>query len=165
MTASTYSATVGTEEEGRMWVGVPQPLRPGGVAVNEGMVRLLCHAVQDANPRYWEGAESPPSMLFTWVIELPWTPQYPAKRPILAVKVPLPGDQVINVKRRVEFYEVVRFGDQLSMTETIVSISDEKTTALGRGHFVVTEGLITRQDGTAVGKVINNLFRYRVRND
>lgn len=163
MTTSKYSATIGTEAEGRAMIGNSMPTRSGGVVVNDGLIRLLCGAVQDANPRYWEEGESPPALLFTWLLDMPWAPGLPARRPPMAIGIPLPGDQVLNVSQHVEFYEKIRVGDHLSMTETLISISDEKTSHLGTGHFVQTKIDVTRQDSARVATITNNLFRYQPR--
>jgi uncharacterized protein len=163
MDAPRFSAQVGTEAEGRAMIGTSAPVRRGGVPVNEGMIRLLCSSIKDGNPRYWEQGEAPPAMLLSWLLDLPWAPDMPASRRILSGAVPLPGDQLVNAGQHVEFHEKILVGDQLSMLETLIEISDEKTTHLGIGHFVKTRMDVTRQDGTLVATITNNLFRYRTK--
>lgn len=161
MSTSKYSIAVGTEEEGRALIGTKSAPLQGGVAVNDGMIRLLCASLRDGNPRYWDEGESPPGMAFVWVQSMPWAPDRPVRPRVLATTIPLPGNQVVNTKQRVEFHETIRVGDVLTIVEELVSISEEKTTTLGRGHFVVTKGVITRQDDVPVATVTNTLFRYR----
>ncbi|WIW89505.1 MaoC family dehydratase N-terminal domain-containing protein [Sphingobium sp. V4] len=161
MAEAEYTITVGTEEEGRRLIGTSTPPRKGGVAVNDGMIRLLCSSVEDGNPRYWGGGECPPGMLYTWIQEMPWAPGQAVRGRVMAVTIPLPGNQVVNAGQKVEFHETIRVGDTLSIVETLESISEEKSTPLGRGHFVVTRADISREDGTIVASVVNNLFRYR----
>lgn len=161
MSTSDYTIVLGTEEEGRRMIGAKSAPVFGGVAVNEGMIRLICASIQDGNPRYWQDGECPPGMAYTWVQAMPWAPGQSVRPRVLATTIPLPGNQVVNAKQRVEFHEVIRVGDHLKLVEELVSISEEKTTPLGRGHFVVTKGTISRQDDMPVATVTNTLFRYR----
>lgn len=161
MATSKYTIVVGTEAEGRAMIGHRTPPVAGGVAVNEALIRLVCTTIRDGNPRYWQDGESPPGMAYTWIQTMPWAPDQPVRPRVLAVTVPLPGDRVVNTNQRVEFHEIIRVGDRLSMVEELVSISEEKATPVGRGHFIVTTGIISRQDGVCVATVTNTLFRYR----
>lgn len=161
MSTSDYTIAIGTEEEGRRLIGTKSAPVFGGVAVNEGMIRLMCASIRDGNSRYWQEGESPPGMAYVWVQAMPWAPGQSVRPRVLATTIPLPGNQVVNVQQRVEFHEVMRVGDQLKLVEELVSISDEKTTPLGRGHFVVTKGVISREDDVPVATVTNTLFRYR----
>lgn len=161
MSSSDYTIAIGTEEEGRRMIGTRSARICGGVAVNEGMIRLLCASIRDGNARYWDEGESPPGMAYAWVQAMPWAPGQSVRPRVLATSIPLPGDLVVNARQRVEFHDVIRVGDRLQLVEELVSISEEKTTPLGRGHFVVTEGTISRQDDVPVATVTNTLFRYR----
>lgn len=161
MSAPKYDIAIGSETEGRSWIGRSNAPRQGGVAVNDGMIRLLCGTIHDANPRYWQEGESPPGMLYTWILDMPWAPGQPVRRPVMAIGVPLPGNLVANVAQKVEFHEIIKVGDLLTIVETLESISTEKSTPLGRGHFVVTKADVTREDGMLVATVTNTMFRYR----
>ena len=162
-----YSAVIGSLDEGRAWIGKTAPPKSGAVAVDPGMIAVFCAAVEDGNPRYWppadspETGESPPALLLTWAMDLPWSPTRPVREGPLCVRVPLPGDVVANVKQSAEFYVPIRVGDRLTMTETLTDISDLKSTALGKGHFVTTQAEFRRQDGVLVATMTNTLFRYR----
>jgi len=46
------------------------------------------------------------------------------------------------------------------VVEELVSVSPEKKTRLGVGHFVQTLETFRRQDGTVVAKNRNTLFRF-----
>jgi 3-oxo-4,17-pregnadiene-20-carboxyl-CoA hydratase alpha subunit len=161
-----YSATVGSLEQGRAFIGRPQPAQRGALTVDAGLIRLFCASVQDANEAYWseDAAISPPALLYTWTFQLPWTPWAGNERvPALGVRVPLPGDQVANVHQSAEFYRRIRVGDRLTVTETVLDITDEKHTALGDGFFVTTEAQVHRQDGLLIARLHNTLLRYRSR--
>jgi hypothetical protein len=51
-------------------------------------------------------------------------------------------------------------GDRLSVVEEVVSVSPEKTTKLGVGHFIQTLDTFMRDDGTVVALNRNTLFRF-----
>lgn len=153
---------IGTLEEARALIGKPSAPRTGGIAVNAAMIQLLCGSLEDRNPRYWEGDESPPGLLQTWVLDLPWSPETGRGVPSI-IRVPLPGDQVVNSGQQVEFFERIRVGDRLTMTARLNAISDEKETHLGVGHFVETQIDVTNQTGALVAVVTNTAFRYRAR--
>lgn len=160
----------GTVDEARALIGVAQPAKVGQVPVDLAMIRLFCGMVEDGNRSYWDdefarqswgGVPSPPALLFTWVLPLPWNPATPFREGPLCVRVPLPGTHLANVKQGAEFFARVMVGDRLSMVETLTSLSEEKSTRLGRGHFITTRGEFTRNGDPAVVAVLTNtLFRY-----
>ncbi len=80
---------------------------------------------------------------------------------VMAAKVPLPGDKPINVTTEFEYFLPVREGDVMNMTDTLVSISEEKTTKIGTGHFITAVGEYRNQRGELVARSTNVLFRYR----
>ena len=151
-------------------IGTTGPTRSAAMPVNAPMIRYFCGIVEDGNAGYWSdafaeaqwgGIISPPAMLHSWAIPLPWQPEGAQLPTSLSMTVPLPGDKPINVSSEAEFFEPIRVGDMLDYTETLLSISDEKTTRVGTGHFVETVLDVRRQDGTIVARVSNILFRYR----
>src|SRR6201992_259819 len=73
---------------------------------------------------------------------------------------PLRGHTLINAANDVEFVEPIVEGDLLAVVEELVSVSPEKTTRLGVGHFVQTLETYRRQDGTVVAVNRNTLFRF-----
>jgi acyl dehydratase len=145
------------------------PAQVGGVAVNPAMIRQFCGLTEDANPSYWNaeyaatrwgGLVSPPAMLLTWALALDWTPDCATGQPPLCLRVPLPGDTLINVSQGAELRGPIRVGERLAMTEELVDLSEEKRTRLGPGHFVTTRGVFRQVDGTVVGELTNVLFRF-----
>ncbi|MDB5428919.1 MAG: acyl dehydratase [Caulobacter sp.] len=168
--SSGLSLRLGTLEEGRALIGVVGPTRPAAMAVNAPFIRYFCGVVEDANPGYWSddfanaqwgGVISPPAMLHSWAIPLPWEPAGGQPVTSISMQAPLPGDKPINVSSDAEFFEPIRVGDLLNYTETLLSISEEKVTRIGAGHFVETALEVRRQDGALVARVTNVLFRYR----
>jgi acyl dehydratase len=72
----------------------------------------------------------------------------------------LPGTTFINAANDVEFLQPIVEGDRLTVVEELVSVSPEKQTRLGVGHFVQTLETYRRQDGAVVAKSRNTLFRF-----
>jgi len=164
---------IGTYEDARALVGnVHQVLESSG-PVNEAMIRYFASAPEDANPSYWDdefareqwgGVVSPPSMLVHWVLPPPWSPDDPSGHlapPILVMRVPLPGDTIINISVDYSYSRPVRVGDRLRMVEELVDVSPEKTTRLGTGHFITTSATISVPDDEVVATQTNVLFRFR----
>jgi uncharacterized OB-fold protein len=60
-----------------------------------------------------------------------------------------------------EYVRYLRIGDELTVTQTIEAVSDEKKTALGDGHFVTTRMIYTDQRGEVVGTQRWSILKYR----
>jgi acyl dehydratase len=130
---------------------------------------MFAATVQDANPGYWDvdfaaavwgGLIAPPALLMGWLIPTPWQPDGQPPVPSLAIRIPLPGTTFVNASNEVEFFDPIREGDRLTVVEEVVSISPEKRTRLGAGHFVETLETYTRDDGSPVALNRNTLFRF-----
>jgi hypothetical protein len=164
---------IGTYEQALAMVGTQsQPRRAEG-PVNVAMIRCFCASTEDANPGYWDDAFakqqwgaiiSPPAMLVHWLFPPPWRPGQPTggslAPEVLGTLVPLPGDTVINVSVDYEYRRQIRVGDHLAMVEELIAVSPEKTTWLGRGHFVTTLATYRDQHDKIVATETNTLFRY-----
>jgi acyl dehydratase len=161
-----YEIPTGTLEQARKMIGIETNERCGEVAVNDGMILSFCAMVEDPNPAYWVPDEqgrrrAPPAMFMTWVMPPPWSPGGAKPEPLLAAKVPLPGTSLINAFNDTIFFDWARTGDRVCVTETLLEVSDEKTTALGRGHFVTTRSFFTRAgSGEKLAQMDNVLFRF-----
>jgi acyl dehydratase len=134
---------------------------------------LFAAMVHDGNRSYWDaefarqkwgGLLAPPALLMGWLIPPPWVPaqQGSDRRAVasVALRVPLPGTTFINAANDVEFLEPIVEGDLLTVVEELASVSPEKQTRLGPGHFVETLETYRRQDGTVVATCRNTLFRF-----
>jgi acyl dehydratase len=162
----------GTVDQARQWIGRSGSTNFAHERVTRGMIRFYASMVQDDNPAYWDqryadrrwgGLRCPPGLLMAFQLELPWTPpDVPELGVGLTADVPLPAefDTVINVGTETTFREPIVEGDWLNVIETILDVSDEKETELGRGHFVTSKATFRRQDGTVVAENENVLFRH-----
>ncbi|MGV0853456.1 FAS1-like dehydratase domain-containing protein [Mycolicibacterium phlei] len=150
-------------------VGTRTAPRHAGTAVSGARIQHFAAMVRDANPSYWDpefatrqwgGLVAPPAMLMAWLIPPPWTPGEQNPTAAIALRVPLPGTTFINASNDAEFLAPIREGDRLSVVEEVVSVSPEKRTRLGTGHFVETRDEYRRQDDTLVAVNRNTLFRF-----
>jgi acyl dehydratase len=141
--------------------------------VNEAMAHFWCEMVEDPNPIYFDGAYArstwlqgtfaPPAMLYTWGRPLVWPER---ARETAIDDLQLEGcDQVLAVNAVQEYFLPIRYGDTLTTTSKLASVSDEKTTRLGTGHFVTTVETTRNQHGQVVGTHTFTLFFYRPAGD
>lgn len=173
MSALSYQLTFGTYEDALRMVGAAGEPRTAATAVSAARIQLFAAMVHDGNRSYWDaefarqtwgGLLAPPALLMGWLIPPPWDPhqQESAGRPAasMVLRVPLPGTTFINAANDVEFFEPIVEGDVLTAVEELVSVSPEKRTRLGVGHFVETLETYRRQDGAVVATCRNTLFRF-----
>ena len=168
-TTSGYSLPLGTLAEARAMVGRRTAPRRAEAEVSWGMVKHFCAMTHDANPSYWDpsfatsqwgGLVAPPAMLMTWLMPVEWSPTSASPEPMLPARVPLPGASMVNGSNDTTYFLPVLVGDRLTVEEELVSVSEEKSTRLGVGHFVETLSVYRNQDGTVVAEVRNTLFRF-----
>jgi acyl dehydratase len=165
----SYQLAFGTYEDALRMVGAAGEPRTAATAVSGARIQLFAAMVHDGNRSYWDaefarakwgGLLAPPALLMGWLIPPPWEP---AGRPPVAgivLRVPLPGTTFINAANDVEFLQPIVEGDRLTVVEELVSVSPEKRTRLGVGHFIETLETYTRQDGGVVARNRNTLFRF-----
>jgi len=165
----SYEFAFGTYEEGLRMVGHKSEPRVAATAVSGARIQMFAATVRDANPGYWDlefatqtwgGLIAPPAMLMGWLIPPPWQPSGRPPVPSIAIRIPLPGTSFVNASNEVEFLEPIKEGDRLTVVEEVVSISPEKRTRLGAGHFVETLETYYRNDGETVALNRNTLFRF-----
>jgi acyl dehydratase len=77
------------------------------------------------------------------------------------LEVPLPADDLINVSTDTRFHAPIRIGSRLTYHDRVLSISDEKRTSLGSGHFVTTESEVCDERGTKLATNRNVMLRFR----
>ncbi len=144
--------------------------RTAPYAINEVMARFWCEMVEDANPVYFDetyaggtwlqGRFAPPAMLFTWGMQPVWAET--ARPPSMVSRLELDGcTNTVAVNSVQDYHVPLRYGDTLTITHQLTSISDEKTTRLGCGHFVSTKDTFRNQSGEVVGTHTFTLFIYR----
>jgi len=159
--------------EQRAMVGRETNPHPAPYPVNEAMARFWCEMVEDPNPIYFDdaharntwlqGAFAPPAMLYTWGRPLIW-PESTRETAIDGLNIEGCA-QTIAVNAVQEYFIPIRYGDQLTTTNKLAAISDEKTTRLGTGHFITTVETLRNQHGQVVGTHTFTLFRYRAAGD
>jgi uncharacterized OB-fold protein/acyl dehydratase len=145
-------------------------------AVNQAMIRHWCEAVGDSNPVYLDPVAAaasvhgqiiaPPTMLQAWIMRgLRYQPPEGGSR----------SDELMELLNKHGFTSVVatnceqdyvrdlHLGDHLTLTSTIESVSDEKQTALGAGHFVTNRLTYTDDDGEVVATMRFRILKFRPR--
>ena len=127
-------------------IGVTQYAEEGGFPVEHGYVWTTCAAVENGNPLFWDedvataitdGPIAPPTMLSVWFRPHHWSPgrTEPAV-PLQAhfdLKAALDLPEAIISSNTNTFHEPVRIGDRVRSRQVLRSVSEPKTTKLGRG--------------------------------
>jgi uncharacterized OB-fold protein/acyl dehydratase len=160
------------------WIGVEGETYVGRDPVNQPMIRHWCDAVGDRNPVYTDpelaarsrfgGIVAPPTMLQAWI--MPGL----APRPAGAVRGGPLGEvmrlldeagytSVVATNSRQEYRRYLVPGDLISISSTIVSVSDEKKTALGVGRFVDQRMSYRDQKGEEVASMSWRILKFRPR--
>ena len=143
--------------------------------VNVPMIRHWCEAMGDKNPVYLDedaakasvhrGLVAPPTMLQAWVMRpygvdrnaggvTPYTE--------MTAAVESGGFTSVVASNCEQTYDrYLRPGDVLTMKTTIDSISPEKATGLGQGHFVTTRQDYFDQNGERVGSMLFRILKFR----
>jgi acyl dehydratase len=143
--------------------------------VNEAQIRQWCDAIDDRLPVYSDpeaaaksvhgGLVAPPTMLQAWTMQglRPERTLGPgAPMPQLLVVLDDAGfPAIVATNCDQEYARYLRPGDRISATTVIESVSEEKRTALGPGHFITTLITYTDQDGGTVGTQRFRLLKYR----
>jgi uncharacterized OB-fold protein/acyl dehydratase len=159
----------------RALVGVPVgEATPARDPVNQPMIRHWCDAVGDRNPVYTDpefaarsshgGIVAPPTMLQAWTM--------PGYRPAEERAASAAGGvfrildeagftSVVATNCTQEYRRYLRPGDELTVTHAIESVSEEKQTALGPGHFVTQEMTYRDQHGEVVATMRFRLLKFR----
>jgi uncharacterized protein len=170
----SYRFAFGSYEDALRMVGVRTEPRHAGTAVSAARIQYFASMVRDGNPAFWDedfarrvwgGLVAPPSLLMGLLVPPPWQPSGEPPVASIAVRVPLPGTTMVNASNEAEFLTPILDGDRLSVVEEVVSVSPEKRTRLGTGHFVETLDTFYRGDGTPVAINRNTLFRFTPSDD
>ena len=150
----------------------------GPDAVNQAMVRHWVEAMGDANPVYVDpdaAAASvhgeiiaPPVMLQAWTMQgihgNVRTPGEASSNPQTALLNLLESRGFVGVVATncdQEYDRMLHLGDRLMTRSVIDSVSDEKATGLGIGHFVTTRIEYLTLDGEPVGRQLFRILKFR----
>ena len=147
--------------------------------VNQPMIRHWCYALEDMNPVYLDpefaarsrfgGIVSPPVMLQSWTMAPPkisgiaergGVPVEIRENPMAFIdEAGFIGTVATNSEFEMERYP--KLGDLLSATTVIESVSGEKKTALGTGHFLTWVTTYTDEQGEVVGRQRFRILRFK----
>jgi uncharacterized OB-fold protein/acyl dehydratase len=142
--------------------------------VNAPMIRHMVVALGDANPIYVDddaakaaghpGIVAPPTMLQTWQMggldgkgpsrEGGW-----GKALQLLDAAGFSSTVAVNCEQ--EYVRYLVPGDRVTVTGALESISEEKQTGLGVGHFVTTRDEYRDQDGELVGTHLFRVLKFK----
>ena len=162
---------IGTKEEGQAMIGFERKLVAES-PVSRAMVRTFAALVEDANPAFWDvedstnrwgGELAPAAVLAGWLLAPPWHPwevDEVTEAAHITFLVPLPGPSLINAESDVTFYRPIVVGDELTVTERVESISEEKATRLGKGHFITTRSTYRNAAGEVVADLGWKVLRF-----
>jgi uncharacterized protein len=165
---------------------VGAPVGGGGPAVgpdpvNQPMIRHWAAAFEDANPVYTDPTTAaasrfgeivaPPLMLQTWTMPTPVlagiaerggspVPTTEGAGP-LSVLDEAGFTATLATGSEFEFDRYLRLGDVVSAETVIESISEEKSTRVGTGHFVTWVTTYRDGNGEAVGRQRFRILKFR----
>lgn len=162
----------------RELVGVRNaPPVEGRDPVNPSMIRHWCDAVGDRNPVYTDpqaaqasvhgGIVAPPTMLQAWIMPglRPPDPEADARRAkamqVMRVLDEAGFTSVVATNCTQEYRRYLRPGDRVHVASFIESVSDEKQTALGVGHFVSQVMVYTDQHGEEIATMKFRMLKFR----
>ncbi len=161
-------------EKVRSWIGAVRYEEEGEFDVERGYVYTTCASVENGNPLFWDDATAqeltggpiaPPTMLSAWFRPHSWTPDRREPQQPLQVHFDLKAElslpEAVMTDNTMIFYEPVRPGDRLRTHQVLRSISDVKTTKLGRGRFWVIDVEYFNQRDEHVGTESYTGFGYR----
>jgi acyl dehydratase len=170
------------EVRARLEKYVGQPMGPPSTApdpVNVPMIRHWVVAMDDQNPAYLDeeaaaktrfgGIVAPPAMLQAWTMPSPKIEGIAERggSPVeISVDNPIPVlDEAgyvgtLATNSELEFERYLRPGDHLHTTTEVESISNLKTTSLGRGYFVTWVTTYRAADDEIVGRQLFRIFKF-----
>ena len=150
------------------------PPTPGPDEVNRPMIRHWCEAMGDTNPVYTDpeaasasvhgGIVAPPTMLQAWVMRgLQTRPAAggSAQDELLGILDEHGFTSVVATNCDQEYVRYLKPGDTLTQTTVIESVSEEKKTALGVGHFVTTRQEYRDAEGELVATMRFRILKFR----
>jgi len=140
--------------------------------VNTAMIRHWVEAVGDENPVYLDPDAAkasvhgeiiaPPVMLQAWTMQglKRKRGEGSAQDDLMRLLDSQGFTSVVATNCEQEYVRDLHPGDHLSVTSTIESVSPEKKTALGTGHFVTTRQTYTDDAGEVVATMLFRILKY-----
>ena len=152
------------------------PAEPADDPVNTPMIRHWVEAMGDTNPIHLDdeaaratgrdGVVAPGVMLQVWTMKgLKAQGARPDNRQseLLGVLDDAGFTSVVATNTDQEYRRELVPGDHLSATSSIESVSEEKTTGLGVGHFVTTRTEFHDRQGELVGTMTFRILKFKPR--
>ncbi len=158
----------------RAFEGLEVGVEEGADPVNQPMIRHWVEAIGDANPVYVDpdaAAQSvhgqviaPAVMLQAWVMR--GIRNRPAeggspRDELLRLLDDAGFSSVVATNCEQEYDRMLHVGDHLRTRTVIDSISDEKQTGLGVGHFVTTRVEYETLDGEPVARMLFRILKFK----
>ena len=166
----------------RLEAYVGKPMGPPAVApdaVNVPMIRHWVDALDDRNPVYLDdevaattrfgGIVAPPAMLQTWTMARPRIEGIAERggapgeiNPYNPISVLDEAGYVgtLATNSEFEFVHYLRPGDHVHLTNELESISNRKTTAMGKGYFVTWLTTYMDADDEIVGRQLFRILKF-----
>jgi hypothetical protein len=147
--------------------------------VNQPMIRHWAAALEDHNPVYTDsafaassrfgGIVAPPLMLQTWTMPTPKISGIAERggSPVEGAANPLaPLDEAgfiatLATNSEFEIVRYLRLGEVVSSTMVIESVSDQKQTRIGPGHFITWVTTYRDQRGEVVGRQMFRILKFK----
>jgi uncharacterized OB-fold protein/acyl dehydratase len=158
----------------RAYEGLEVDVEVGADPVNQPMIRHWVEAMGDENPIYVDpdaAARSvhghvipPPVMLQAWVMRgiKPRPASGGSPRDELMRLLDDAGfSSVVATNCEQEYDRMLHLGDHLQTRTVIDSVSEEKQTGLGIGHFVTTRVEYETVEGESVGRMLFRILKFR----
>ena len=160
---------------------IGRPMGPPSVApdpVNQPMIRHWAAAFEDHNPVYTDaqraassrfaGIVAAPMMLQTWTMPTPKISGIAARggSPVESTTNPLAAlDEAgfiatLATNSEMEIVRYLRLGELVTSTMAIESVSDEKRTRIGRGHFITWVTTYRDGQGEVVGRQTFRILKF-----
>jgi uncharacterized OB-fold protein/acyl dehydratase len=146
----------------------------GADPVNQPMIRHWIEAMGDWNPVYTDAEAAkqsvhgeviaPPVMLQAWVMRgiAPRPTEGGSAQDELMALVESEGfTSVVATNCEQEYDRMLHLGDHLRTRTVIDSISEEKATGLGVGHFITTRVEYETLEGEPVGRQMFRILKFR----
>lgn len=130
--------------------------------VNEPMIRHWCEAMGDTNPAYrGPDAIAPPTMLQAWTMGglSGHSDRSGAHDELFALLDGAGFISVVATDCEQEYVRELRPGDRITYDAVIETVSEQKTTKLGTGHFITTR-MDVRANGEPAGTHRFRILKY-----
>jgi uncharacterized OB-fold protein/acyl dehydratase len=146
----------------------------GADAVNQAMIRHWVEAMGDTNPVYVDPEAAaasvhgeviaPAVMLQAWVMRgIKGRPATGGSRQdeLMQMLDDAGYSSVVATNCEQEYERMLHIGDHLQTRTVLDSVSEEKQTGLGIGHFVTTRVEYSTLDGTPVGRQLFRILKFK----